>query len=173
MTPPGARRIWETARATYRVVSWLPNRIADGLAHHLALRLGCRDLPPGTGHDVLAAFAAHFGAEPGRVRLVGLSDRALRLLERVHGRVLAVTWASTIYLRTEALVWAADGSVSDRESIDTLAHELWHVHQFRRSGGGLVWVARWLWERLRYEAGEMPIEVEAREMAREFAALRL
>jgi len=159
----------ETALTVNRVLSWLPNRIADALAYQAARGLlGCRDVTAEVGCGLLDRVWQSFGVRPVRARLVLLSARGARLVERICGETLAVTWAQTVYLSPGAVVWVADGGVEDRESLDTLAHELWHVHQFTISGGGLLWALRWLWEYCRYGLHQMPIEREARHMARRF-----
>lgn len=152
-----------------RVLSWVPNCVADLLAYQTACHmLRCRDVTAEIGPGLLGRIWRSFGVRPVRARFVLLSVRGIGLVERFCGKALAVTWAQTVYLNPGAVIWGEDGRVEDRESLDTLAHELWHVHQFTHSGGGLPWVLRWRWEYCRYGLHDMPIEREARHMAERF-----
>lgn len=163
--------IADAARTANRILSWLPNRIAEGLAYHVARGLlGCSDVTDDIPAALIEDFQAHLGVRIAPVRFVRLSDRALRLLRGLCGRFVAVTWVGTVYLSPGLSASGEQNPFDDRSIVDTIAHELWHVHQFFHSGGGLYWVGRWLWERLRYGLREMPIEVEARRVAREFVA---
>lgn len=163
--------IAEAARTANRILSWLPNRIAEGLAYHVARGLlGCRDVTGDGAGDLIEDFQAHFHIQLPPVRFVELNDRAQGLLERIYGRFAALTWARTVYLSPGAAAPDEDGCIRDVAGIDTTAHELWHVHQFSHSGGGLYWVGRWLRERLRYGVREMPIELQARQMAGDFVS---
>ena len=164
-------RIAKAARTVNRVLNWLPNRVAEGLAYHVARGLlGCSDVTHTIPAALIVGFQAHLGVCIAPVRFVRLSDRAARLLGRLCGRFVAVTWVGTVYLSPGLSASGEQDPFYDRSVVDTIAHELWHVHQFLHSGGGLFWVGRWLWERLRYGLREMPIEVEARRVAREFSS---
>jgi len=151
-----------------RVLSLVPNLLADVLIRGIALvLLGSHEVRDRAVAAVIPVIEQHYAADFGGARVVQLSPRAGDLLSRLYGRVLAATWCSTVYLMPGALAYAEDG-LPDPESLDTLAHELWHVHQFRSSGGGLPWVLRWVREQRRYGGWDMPIEAEAREMAAGF-----
>ncbi len=169
-------RSWPTwiaraARTANRILSWLPNRIAEDLAYHVARGLlGCSDVTHAIPAALIEDFQAHLGVRIAPVRFIRLSDRAARLLKGFCGRFVAVTWVGTVYLSAGLSAAGEQDPFYDRSTVDTVVHELWHVHQFWHSGGGLYWIGRWLWERLRYGLREMPIEVEARRVAREFSS---
>lgn len=151
-----------------RVLSFAPNLLADLLIRGIAVTvLGSREVKTRAVAAVMRVIEQHYAADFRGVRVVQLSAAAAALLRRRYRDVLAATWCNTVYLMPGALVCDEEG-LPDPESLDTLAHELWHVHQFRSSGGGLPWVLRWLKERRRYGDWDMPIEAEAREMAADF-----
>ena len=80
-----------------------------------------------------------------------------------YGDSIAWTWDDTVYIAPPPNGLRYDGSSETcvRENADTVAHELWHVVQFRQTGSEAAWAWRWVRERAQYGERNMPIENEA------------
>lgn len=134
--------------------------------------LGLREVTGEVDAGLIAAIGAVFGDDFGAVRFWqvepgGLTDRAMRLgpaaiAWTVGGHVLICAGREATY---EGL-----NEITVADHTNTIAHELWHVCDYRRHG--LVrWSLRWLRALLRYGWRGMaraPHELAAREAAERF-----
>ncbi len=99
----------------------------------------------------------------------GLLYRWLRLF---CGNALAVTWVRDVYIMPGGVDYSDYAETCTPWHTDTIAHELYHVAQFRRAR--LVqWVLDWLRDLRKYGRDHMyerPVEVEAESAAANFRA---
>lgn len=134
--------------------------------------LGLREVTGEVDARLIAAIGAVFGDDFGAVRFWqvepgGLTDRAMRLGPP------AIAWTvgrHVLICAGREATYEGLNEITVAHHANTIAHELWHVCDYRRHG--LVrWSVRWLRALLRYGWRGMaraPHELDARDAAERF-----
>lgn len=157
--------------AANRIGSAAPSFLVDAITRWLIRALPrCYDVTRDIDPSLVGAVGECYGQDFRGVRFVRIDNPMVRrAYAALFAPAIAFAWANTVYLMGAAMDWRRRDEVLEPKHANTIAHELWHVHQFRSVGGGLLWVGRWLRQRRRVsDIRDMPIEREAREQADRF-----